>query len=154
MSKEIKMAAKLLLVLLLGLTLVNDAATGLRLPTEEKRLGLSSEVKALQESKTFEEVEKLYNRMANSMYAYRIRDLKEVKLTKRPGSVGLDYDIVAVMVASECKKDQSFVAEDLHNCKITNSATPQKCRFNAWFRPWLILGAPQPSKVTFKGCSQ
>lgn len=97
------------------------------------------------------QVANMYNRKSNSMYAYRITET--VKITKRVVA-GIEYGITLQFTPTECKKSkEKFTKEDLMSCKLSEvNGRPKTCRFTAWYRPWLILGAPMPLKIDMREC--
>ena len=91
----------------------------------------------------------IYNKRSNSLYAYRVAETVQIK---RRVVAGLEYEFTLKFVPTECKKNQDkFLKDDLKNCEISDGR-PQICMFTAWYRPWLILGAPLPLKIDMKGC--
>ena len=93
----------------------------------------------------------IYNKRSNSLYAYRITGT--VQIAKRVVA-GIEYDIKVNLKATACNKNTDKIfKKDLQNCQLkAENGSPKTCTFTAWFRPWLVLGAPAPVQIDFKGC--
>ncbi|XP_065058522.1 cystatin-1-like [Rhopilema esculentum] len=109
--------------------------------------------KILQSENIFMQIADTYNKMSNSLFASRIADTVEVK--KRIVA-GVEYEITIQFTPTECKKNaDKYTKDDLQKCQFSaDNGRPQTCTFTAWFRPWLILGVPQPVKIEMKSCRQ
>ena len=94
----------------------------------------------------------IYNKRSNALYAYRIT--QTVQITKRVVA-GFEYGITVQFTPTECKKNtDKYLKDDLKNCQLSaENGRPQTCTFTAWYRPWLILGAPTPLKIDMKKCN-
>ena len=94
-------------------------------------------------------IAEVYNERSNSLYAYRVTETEQIK---RKVVAGTEYELKLKFVPTECMKNKGkFSINDLKNCKISDGR-PQICTFTAWYRPWLILGAPLPVEIAMKGC--
>ena len=93
----------------------------------------------------------IYNKRSNSLYAYRITET--VQIAKRIVA-GTEYEIKVHLTATGCNKNvDKIFKKDLQNCRLkAENGTPQTCTFTAWYRPWLVLGAPVPLKIDLKDC--
>ena len=104
--------------------------------------------------KILPQVETEFNTRSNALHAYRSTETVQVK--KRVVA-GLEYEITLKFTPTECKKNvDKDMKQDLKNCKLSvENGLPQTCTFVAWYRPWLILGQPQPVRIDLKGqCHQ
>lgn len=100
------------------------------------------------------QIEMQFNTRSNSLHAYRSTDTVQVK--KRVVA-GLEYEVTIQFTPTECKKNvDKDMKQELKDCKLSvENGRPQTCTYVAWYRPWLILGQPQPVKIDLKGkCRQ
>merc|ERR1712071_75225 len=96
------------------------------------------------------QVEMEFNARSNSLHAYRSTNMVQIK--KRVVA-GLEYEITLQFTPTKCKKNvDKDMKQDLKDCKLSvDNGRPQTCTFVAWYRPWLILGQPQPVRIISKG---
>ena len=95
------------------------------------------------------QVADIYNKQSNSLYAYRVTKTEQIK---RKVVAGTEYELTLKFAPTECKKNKDkYLKDDLKNCEISDGR-PQICTFTAWYRPWLVLGAPLPLKIDMKKC--